>query len=260
MNRKYVAQVPRQKPTDPEVFFNRRQLMAGALTRLERYHRLLTTMVEFRIEKGQGTMQVVGRELDTNDPVDSVIPFTLQICRLSYGDNLTPLRVELTCDRPKDPSPIENFFRSQVNYSSSENVLLFRTSDLDVRLKGSNTEVAVAMDTVIQNYLTRYDKNDTVSLVRKVVAETLVNGELSKQSIAEAMNLSARTLQRRLEEQRSSVKEIIDDTRHQMALKYLDQKNHSIKEISFNLGFSDSSNFSRAFKRWEGKTPKQYRQ
>ena len=120
-------------------------------------------------------------------------------------------------------------------------------------------EVAIAMDTVIQNYLARYDKHDTVSLVRKVVAETLVNGDLNKQSIAEAISLSTRTLQRRLEEQGSSVKEIIDDTRHQMALEYLAQKSHSIKEISFHLGFSDSSNFSRAFKRWEGKTPKQYR-
>ncbi|MEO2177951.1 MAG: hypothetical protein ABGY96_28200 [bacterium] len=56
-------------------------------------------------------------------------------------------------------------------------MVTFRGEDFDVRLKGNNAEVAVAMDTVIQNYLARYDKRDTVSLVRKAVAETMVIGE-----------------------------------------------------------------------------------
>ncbi|MBL6688779.1 MAG: helix-turn-helix transcriptional regulator [Pseudomonadales bacterium] len=71
--------------------------------------------------------------------------------------------------------------------------------------------------------------------------------------------MSARTLQRRLEEQDTSVKDIIDETRHQLALEYLCQDHLSIKEVAFSLGFNDASNFSRAFKRWEGKTPKEFR-
>ena len=230
-----------------------------ALTRLARYHRILATNVEFRLERVQGAVQVVGRDLGSADAMDSVLPFTLQLCRLSYGENLTPLQVELIDERPEDSSPIEDFYRCEVNYSSSDNVIVFNTRDVDLRLKGTNAEVAVAMDTVIQHYLARYDKRDIVSQVRKVVAETLVYGEPDKRSIAEATDLSPRTLQRRLEDQGSSVKEIVDDTRHQMAVEYLDQKNYSIKEISFNLGFSDPSNFARAFKRWENVSPKEFR-
>jgi AraC-like DNA-binding protein len=66
-------------------------------------------------------------------------------------------------------------------------------------------------------------------------------------------------LQRRLSEQDSSVKKIVDETRHQLATTYLDQSHLSIKEVAYSLGFNDPSNFSRAFRRWEGMTPKEYR-
>jgi AraC-like DNA-binding protein len=230
-----------------------------ALTRLARYHRLITPNVEFRMERGQGVIQVIAREVDTDDPVDGVVPFTLRLCRISGGDQLRPLQVELQCNPPDDPSLIENFYGSEVRFNCSENVITFSAHDLETRVKGNNAEIAVAMDTVIQDYLARYDKDDIVSRVRKVVAETLVYGEPDKQTIADEIQISPRTLQRRLEEKGSSVKEIVDDTRHQMALDYLGRTNYSIKETSFDLGFSDPSNFSRAFKRWEGVTPSQFR-
>jgi len=112
------------------------------------------------------------------------------------------------------------------------------------------------------NYLEAkgFDASDIANKVRQIVAGFLVHGEPDKQMIADELHMSARTLQRRLEEQDTSVKDIIDETRHQLALEYLAQDHLSIKEVAFSLGFNDASNFSRAFKRWEGKTPKGFRQ
>jgi AraC-like DNA-binding protein len=115
------------------------------------------------------------------------------------------------------------------------------------------------MDEVIVQYLAKLNDNDIANKVRKTVAETLIHGEPGKQEIADELNMSPRTLQRRLEEAGTSVKEIIDETRQQLSMNFLDQPHYSIKEVAYALGFSDPSNFARAFKRWTGETPRQYR-
>ena len=66
------------------------------------------------------------------------------------------------------------------------------------------------------------------------------------------------TLQRRLSDEQTSYKEILDNTRHHLALRYIKQKHFPIGEIAYLLGFADPSNFSRAFKRWTGRAPTAY--
>ena len=160
---------------------------------------------------------------------------------------------------PIDARPLESFFGCEVRYGCSENTIVFNSSDLNRSLRGANPAIANAMDELIADYLARFDSRDVVSQVRKIVAGYLVHGEPDRETIAGELNLSSRTLQRRLDEQGSSVKQIVDETRHQLAIEYLGQQHLSIKEVAFSLGFSDPSNFSRAFKRWEGKTPRQFR-
>jgi len=232
-----------------------------ALQRFVRCHRMLSTNVDIKLERAQGSWQLVGHLIYAADEnvTDGVLALSLHMCRKSYGEDLVPLHVQLTRSKPEDCTPIDDFFRCEVDYKCTDNVIVFNSADLTRRLKGANVAVAVAMEDVITSYLARVDASDIVNQVRKFIATFLIHGEPTKQDIAEELHLTTRTLQRRLEDQGSSVKSIIDETRHQLALEFLDQDHHSIKEVAFNLGFSDPSNFSRAFKRWENLTPKQYR-
>ncbi len=232
-----------------------------ALQRLERYHRMLSTNVYFRLEKLQGAWQLVGGVKDPYEhpATDATLAFILEMCRRSYGEDLTPLQIQMIRLEPMDATPLENFFRCEIDYGRDENVMIFSSSDLNRKLSSANPVVAAAMDDVIVDYLARFDASDIANRVRQIVAAYLVHGEPDKQMIADELNMSARTLQRRLEEQETSVKDIIDQTRHQLALEYLSQEHLSIKEVAFSLGFNDASNFSRAFKRWEGQSPKAYR-
>ena len=190
---------------------------------------------------------------------DATLAFMLEMCRRSFGEDLTPLQVQMTRLEPMDAAPLKNFFRCAIDYGRDENVMIFNSSDLNRKLSSANPVVAAAMDSVIMDYLARFDASDIANRVRQTVAAYLVHGEPDKQMIADELNMSARTLQRRLEEQETSVKEIIDQTRHQLALEYLSQEHLSVKEVAFSLGFNDASNFSRAFKRWEGQSPKDFR-
>ncbi len=78
-------------------------------------------------------------------------------------------------------------------------------------------------------------------------------------AVAEAMRMSARTLQRRLESEGASFSEIVDGVRGRLARRWLADPRGSLTEVGFALGFSDLAAFSRAFKRWTGKPPGAWR-
>lgn len=81
----------------------------------------------------------------------------------------------------------------------------------------------------------------------------------SWEDIAEILQMTSRTLRTRLGEQGRSFQAILDDLRHQLALDYLGKSDLSLAEISALVGFTDPSNFQRAFKKWTGTSPSEYR-
>lgn len=235
--------------------------LLDALKRFVRYHRILSTNVAVSLEEAQGSYQLVVNVIDPMESLssDGILAFTLHMCREAYGKDLAPLQVQLTRLEPRDDSVIEKFFGCDIEYGAIDNVIIFNPTDLNRKLRGANASVANALDNVTVEYLSNLDANDVVTKVRKYVAETLMHGEPSKQDIALELSMSTRTLQRRLDEEGTSTKEIIDETRHHLALTFIAQPQYSIKEVAYGLGFSDPSNFARAFKRWTGKTPRQFR-
>ena len=95
-------------------------------------------------------------------------------------------------------------------------------------------------------------------VVSKIV-ERLPDGPPSQQQIAEALHVSNRTLQRKLKDEGTSFMDLLQDTRMQLARRYLRQPSRSVVETAYLLGFSEPSTFSRAFKRWTGVAPAEYR-
>ena len=85
------------------------------------------------------------------------------------------------------------------------------------------------------------------------------SGGITEKQIAECLNLSLRSLQRKLEDKGYNYKNLLEETRRELAEQYIRNSNLSISEITYMLGFSEPSNFSRAFKRWTGKSPQSYR-
>lgn len=95
--------------------------------------------------------------------------------------------------------------------------------------------------------------------IKKTLAETLPGGASSVEDMAKRLNVSKRSLQRRLSEEGTSFQELLSQTRFEMSELYLDDGGLSVPEISFLLGFRDTSSFFRAFQGWTGMTPGDYR-
>ena len=95
--------------------------------------------------------------------------------------------------------------------------------------------------------------------VRNLITEHLASGEPGAERIARTLHMSRRTLARKLEQEGTSFKALLEDTRRSLALRYVGSYDLGLTEIAFLLGFSQAAPFHRAFKRWTGLTPLEYR-
>jgi len=87
----------------------------------------------------------------------------------------------------------------------------------------------------------------------------MTSGEISEEEIARDLHMSRRSLQRRLAEADAGYQSLVDDTRRDMALRYIQDPAKSATDITFLLGYSQQSVFTRAFRRWTGMSPSEYR-
>jgi AraC-like DNA-binding protein len=129
----------------------------------------------------------------------------------------------------------------------------------DKPLPTTNLELARMFDAILADQLAELDSTDLANRCKEYLLHELTSGEPSEQKLAAAMCMSRRTLQRKLGECGLTYKELLDKTRHELALRYLDDPSNTVTDITFLLGFSEQSAFSRAFKRWSGKAPTAYR-
>src|SRR5262249_6054863 len=95
--------------------------------------------------------------------------------------------------------------------------------------------------------------------VRGVLKKRLPNGAPLMDEVARELQVSPRTLQRRLSKHEVRYEQILEQLRMELAREYLQQPSLPNEEVAFLLGYSDGTAFSRAFRRWEGKSPNRYR-
>lgn len=112
-------------------------------------------------------------------------------------------------------------------------------------LSTANADRAHANERVIANYLAELGGRGTVERVRARLLDDLPSGTVTQKSAAEALNMSLRTLQRRLRDDRTTYQEILDDTHRQLAKRFIRDHTLSLNEITYLLGFSEISSFSR---------------
>ena len=183
----------------------------------------------------------------------------VQWLRSMYRRDYSPAGVWFTFDRPKDIHRFECYFGCECQFGQEVDALLISQTDLDVPLPAANAELARMHDEVVVKFLAKMDEKDLVRRVHAQIITRLPSGNCSKPAVAQALNMSVRTLHNRLSLEGTSYQYILVETRRELAEQYMEQENLSVSEIAYTLGFSDCSNFSRAFQRWTGRSPTQYR-
>ena len=235
-----------------------------ALGRLVKYSHLINALPDFRLEDAEDTVDLVVTVPDfgpafSHAATDAGLAIFLRMCQITAGDDIMPVHVTMQRPLPADKTPYEAMFGPAIEYSSDAHRLSFDTTLANTALSTAHPELARLNDQTVIDYLARYERDNLAMQVRAKIIEGLPDGRPSQGDIAETLNTSLRSLQRRLRDEDTSFKDLLNETQQELALQYIRDSSRSIGEITYLLGFSEPSNFTRAFKRWTGRSPGEFR-
>ncbi|MBP7370584.1 MAG: AraC family transcriptional regulator [Arenimonas sp.] len=234
------------------------------LNRLVRYSGIIGQKASFQCLKTSKSTRLIHLNHRTDSAVsDAITDFSLSLivdmCRKNAGPDFHPNLVKLSRQKPQDTKPYTTFFGCEVVFDAKENSLEIDRIIADSPLPTSNLELATTLDGILSKQLASLDKSNIVARCKHYFLMELTSGEPTEQALAKALGISLRSLQRKLAEDGTSYSRLFDEVRHELAQNYLSGSHRSVNEITFLLGFSEQSAFTRAFKRWHGKSPSNYR-
>lgn len=170
------------------------------------------------------------------------------------------LRVEVTHPAPAYAEEYVRVFKCPVEFNAPRNAMLIGAHWMEVQFD-EHIEYAFGVFTDrADQLLDEMARAQTLSQkIEAHILPVLHRGEVSVDAVASDMGMSRQTLYRRLKEEGKTFAEIFDDLRYRLAADYLSARKITIDEAAYLVGFSEASSFVRAFRRWTGMTPAQYR-
>jgi AraC-like DNA-binding protein len=182
------------------------------------------------------------------------------LCREARGAPLGLQRVTFTgADCGCEPR-LTAFFNCPVVFEAEHNDIVFPAIELDTALPTANPALLRVNEQLLAQYLARLESSELAARVQSYLIQLLPSGEFEEAAIARALNLSLRTMQRKLRQEGTSFRELLDETRERLAVQYLEDSTMTVSEVAYLLGFSEVSSFSRAMRRWPQRVQRSNRQ
>ena len=189
---------------------------------------------------------------------EGAIAITCNVVRSLCGADWAPTEVLLAGRRPADVRPYRRFFRAPVRFDAEQNALVFPDTVLDQRLPHSNPE----LHRLLLEEVRRLDRElalDFSTKVRRVLRAGLVVGQCSADRTAALFAMQRRTLSRRLRSEGTTFEALLAEIRYETARQLLTDTAMPMRQITDAVGYADVSVFTRAFRRWSGTTPTEWR-
>ncbi|WP_157807172.1 AraC family transcriptional regulator [Algoriphagus formosus] len=233
--------------------------------RSERYFKLLSNTYFFKVER-EGIFSHVfllrephrrGVELSN----EATISATTVVLKAMTETNLSPTQVTFKHAAPIDLSSYEKAFNCKILFNGPDYSITYRTADLEKR--------TAKADLSINRFLVDRVEEETRGIefsigkistdVEILIKNALPSGIPALSQIANHIGMSSRTLNRRLSERGITFRELVQKSQEEVAKDLLKNSNRSIGEIAYETGFSEQSTFNRAFKRWVGCSPSEFK-
>ncbi len=232
-----------------------------ALVLVQRYHPLLG-MVSARLDRdAKGatfTVACAGQVSGSGrHPTEAAIAAMTVMSRLGTGRSVNPAAVRFRHPRPGDVSEHARVFRCPIVFGAKSDAFDVDTGLLSMPLVVRDKQVERYLERLAASQLkTVVEEPGFAQQVAQAVERALPKGAPSLQQVGRQLGVSARTLQRRLQEEHSSFATVVDSVRKRLALEWVDSGRLTLSEVGYKLGFADPSAFRRAFHRWTGKSPR----
>lgn len=239
------------------------QNLGEALARFARYQRLVYDVNPFNIRVDEKGMELSwGIEYGKTGVLadDSSIAALVSFVRVLTNQPLYPSYVSFVNPTPDNLQHYEDFFHCPVKFEDDATRVCFPLEYLATPLLHSDPTLLDLLSQQAETLLLVLPKADAFEeKLQQMIVQCLHEGEPTLPAVSAHLALSTRTLQRRLQERGLVFQDILEHTRRELALRYLEDKSLSLTDIALLLGYSEQSAFNRAFKRWYEQPPKSYR-
>ncbi|WP_270725748.1 AraC family transcriptional regulator [Shimia sp. Alg240-R146] len=240
--------------------------IGGYLRNITRFQRVLGDASKSTLEEGPETSFLRWRyDVSTSNPTSQYAEFgavgTLFALRDFANRQLSPRYVHFAHARNSNTKSFEMFFGCDVLFRQRENVIAFKSTDLDVPLTTADDNLQRTLLAICETTIAQLPRSPD-SIARKIeqlVSEHLASGMATQEKISREIGMSVRTMARRLSEEGTTFAKLVSDLRKALARDYLLNSDLPLTEIAFLLGYNEASSFSAAFRRWFGTTPRDFR-
>ena len=238
--------------------------LGQAFTLAIRYAKTRTQLVDLRITNdGDSVTLHILRNRAIGGSFDFIVQYIvttfINMMRILTNDSeeLTAF-IRLTDSAIADSTAYDRYLGVPIYFDQLENQICFPTYLLELPVSSANTNARRVAELECEKQLARIQAgDDLISAIHKHLDQLQSFPILAV--MADRLNTSSRTLNRKLAQLNTTYQKIIDEKRHFLAIKLLSEGHQSIDDVAATLGYNDTSNFNRAFRRWQGVTPTQYR-
>ncbi|MCM5705211.1 helix-turn-helix transcriptional regulator [Larsenimonas salina] len=235
--------------------------LRDALVRVARFKKLCAPEeIKIMVSGGEATVRIswpFAVDFIPDALVDATMASILELAITGTQKQIRPKRIER---RGPMHTHLEPYFKCPVHWNADQDLLTFYADDLDQPFKSYNRAMLDLLDQGLQQHIEGICTSQTlIDQVRWLLRRSLTAGRPELRSIARELAISERSLQRKLNENGQSFQSLLADVRHDLACEYLIQPEYEISEIAYMLGYNDAGSFYRAFQKWEGKPPAEWR-
>jgi AraC-like DNA-binding protein len=241
--------------------------LGNGLDRLARYGRLLSDRVAARTHGREQSLMFLVHDTATTPlypaRAEFALAVALKLARDCTGADITPLHVGFAHPAPDNTSEHRRFFHGQVRFAAGSSSMSLSAADAARPMRDADAALAGIIRRRLENALEARDRSSAGAMstrVRRLLVEHLGQSVMTLDAVATALAVSRRTLTRRLAEERTSFRHILDQVRCDFARALLQDRSLSIGDIAFFLQYSEPAAFHRSFRRWTGKTPRAFRE
>jgi AraC-like DNA-binding protein len=190
--------------------------------------------------------------------LDGAMAIMFNLLRKLCGTTWLPAQVRFARPRPPDLAPYRNFFHSILHFDEHETAILFIGNWLDRVPPGADQLLHSMMQRRVHD-LEAHTAEGLIGQLRRLLPSLVARKQASLAAMAQHLRLTPRTLNRRLAAEGTSFALLLEETRHAMASELLATTQMPVSQIGDSLGYANPSAFTRAFQRWTGMGPSQWR-
>jgi AraC-like DNA-binding protein len=190
--------------------------------------------------------------------LDGGLAFAVNALRSLIGAEWKPKEVLLPHERPENPDPYRRHFQAPARFAQRIAAIVFPAGDLDWRIAKADPLIREMLEDRIRQ-IRGSSRSELSDDVRRLLQTRLINTRCSAEEIADLLAMHRRTLSRRLKGSGDGYRAITNETRFEIARQLLEHSEVPLGHIAAALGYSEASAFTRAFRRWSGRTPTAWR-